>query len=191
MRAAIYARVSTAEQTADNQLLCLREFAQARGHVIIAEYVDQASGGQVDRPQLGRMMADAASGRFELLLFWSLDRLSRRGVFHTLELLQRLEHCGVKVLSHQQPYLDTTGPFGPAIAAIFAALAQIERDLLRERTKAGIARARAAGRQIGRPRRIADVVKLQEWKAQGKTNAAIAAAAGISPATLKRRLAAL
>jgi DNA invertase Pin-like site-specific DNA recombinase len=190
MRAAIYARVSTAEQTTDNQLLQLRAYAAARGHEIVAEYCDQASGGKADRPELARMMADADRRRFDLLLFWALDRLSRRGVFHTLELLQRLEAAGVKYRALEQPYLDTTGPFGPAVAAIFAALAQIERDLLRERTKAGIQRARAAGRQIGRPRRIADVVAMQRMKQEGKSNGAIARELGISLATLKRRLAA-
>jgi DNA invertase Pin-like site-specific DNA recombinase len=89
MRTAIYARVSTAEQTSDNQLLQLHEYAAARGLVIVAEYVDQASGGRADRPELARMMHDAARGRFELLLFWSLDRLSRQGVYATIEILQR------------------------------------------------------------------------------------------------------
>ena len=124
-----------------------------------------------------------------MVLFWSLDRISRRGVYHTLEILQRLEAAGVKFRALQQPELDTTGPWGPVIVAIFAALAQIERDLLRERTKAGLQRARAAGRQLGRPRRIADVVQMQKMKAQGKKTGEIAAALGISPATIKRRLA--
>jgi len=188
MRTAIYARVSTSEQTAENQLLQLREFAAGRGQEVVAEYCDQASGGQADRPELARMLADAGRGRFDMLLFWSLDRISRRGVFHTLEVLQRLQTAGVKFRSLQQPELDTSGPWGAVIVAIFAALAQVERDLLRERTRAGLARARAAGRQLGRPRRIADVVSLREMKAQGKTVPAIAAATGISAATVKRRL---
>lgn len=190
MRTALYVRVSTGEQTSDNQLLQLREYAAARGHEIVAEYSDVASGGRADRPELARMMADAARGRFELLLFWSLDRLSRRGVFDTLQLLQRLQDAGVKIKSLRQPELDTTGAFGPVIIALFAALAQVERDLLRERTKAGIARARANGRQIGRPKRIVDSVRLKEWKAQGRSTAAIAAATGVSVATVKRRIAA-
>lgn len=190
MRAAIYTRVSTSEQTADNQLLQLREFAGGRGHEIVAEYSEQVSGGRAERPELARMLADAARGRFELLLFWSLDRLSRRGVLHTLEILQRLQAAGVKFRSLQQPELDTTGPWGYVIVALFATLAQVERDLLKERTRAGMARARAAGHQIGRPRRVANIDTIRELKAQGISNVAAAAAVGISPATLKRRLAA-
>lgn len=188
MRTAIYARVSTEHQTADNQLLSLREYARARGLEVIAEYVDIASGGRDDRPELARMMHDAQRGQFAMLLFWSLDRISRRGVFHTLELLQKLEHAGVKFRSYQQPYLDTTGAMGPAIIAIFAALAQIERDLLRERTKAGLERARKNGRQLGRPRRVADVVRIREMKESGATWEAIAAATSLSVPTAKRRL---
>jgi DNA invertase Pin-like site-specific DNA recombinase len=188
MRTAIYARVSTAEQTADNQLLSLRAYAAARGLEIIAEYVDVASGADDKRPQLAAMMHDARRARFDLLLVWSLDRISRSGVFHTLELLERLDRAGVKFRALQQPDLDTSGPFGPVIIACFAALAKIERDLLRERTKAGLDRARAAGRQLGRPRRIADLVKMREGRAQGKTWGEVAAAAGVSVPTAKRRL---
>lgn len=188
MRAAIYARVSTAEQTADNQLLSLRDFARGRGLEVVAEYVDVASGGRADRPELAAMMADARRGRFDLLLFWSLDRISRRGVFHTLELLQQLQHAGVKFRSLQQPELDTTSAWGPVIVAIFAALAQVERDLLRERTRAGLSRARAAGRQLGRPRCVTDVVRLKEMRKQGKTWGQVAAAAGVSVPTAKRRV---
>lgn len=192
MRAAIYARVSTAEQTADNQLLSLRTYAAARGLEIVAEYVDVASGGKVDakRPEFDRMMQDGRRARFSMLLFWSLDRISRRGVFHTLEILQELARNGVKIRSLQQPELDTSSPFGPVIIACFAALAQIERDLLKERTKAGLDRARKNGRQLGRPRRIADAVKIREMKAGGATWADIAAANGLSIATAKRRHAA-
>jgi DNA invertase Pin-like site-specific DNA recombinase len=187
MRTAIYARVSTAEQTADNQLLSLRTYAAARGFEIVAEYVDTASGARADRPQFTAMMQDARRARFSLLIFWSLDRISRRGVFHTLEILQELERSGVKIFALQQPFLDTTGAMGPAIIALFAALAQTERDLLRERTKAGLQRARAAGRQLGRPRRIADVVSIEEMRSQGRSWPAIAAATGLSTATAKRR----
>lgn len=188
MRAAIYARVSTGEQTLENQLVALREFAAACGHQVVAEYTDTETGAADSRPGLDRMLADAARRRFDLLLFWSLDRLTRNGVLKTFKILERLESYGVKFRALQQPELDSSGPWGHVIIAVFAAMAQVERELLRERTRAGLRRARARGARIGRPRRPMDLEAVRAAKAQGKSLRQIARELSVPASTLRRYL---
>ncbi|MCS7261052.1 MAG: recombinase family protein [Anaerolineae bacterium] len=191
MRAAIYARVSTDEQHPENQIAELRAWCAEHGHAVVAEYVEQESGAKAERAQFRRMMADAARRRFELLVFWSLDRLSREGVAQTIQHLARLEHYGVKFRAVRQPELDTTAPWGWVIVALMAALADIERQLIRERTRAGLARARALGKRIGRPPLSADTLRIAQAAAEGKSQREIALLAGVSPSTVRRRLAQL
>lgn len=158
MRVAIYARVSTRDQDAGNQLVRLREFAELQGWTIAHEYVEQESGGKAEREQFLAMMAAASLREFDLVLFWALDRLSREGVYETLTYLQRLTGYGVGWRSLTEQYLDSTGIFRDAVIAILAAVAKQERVRIRERTMAGLARARAKrglaadARLGGRPR---------------------------------------
>jgi DNA invertase Pin-like site-specific DNA recombinase len=148
LRCAIYARVSTDDKGQDplNQLLQLREFAARQGWVVVIEYVDEVSGKSGDRKGFKALFADAARHRFDVLLFWSLDRLTREGTFKTHCYLKQLTDAGVKFKSFTEQYVDSLGVFGDAIIGLLAAMAQQERLRISDRTKAGIARLRAAGK---------------------------------------------
>ena len=153
MRVALYGRVSTdnGKQDVENQLAELREFCKRSRWTVEIEYVDKASGkDSKNRPQFIRMLEDADKREFDLLLFWSLDRLSREGVLATLNHLQRLSDAGVEWRSYQERYFDSCGPFKDAVISIMATLAQQERLRISERTKAGLKRARREGKTLGR-----------------------------------------
>ena len=190
-RAAIYARVSTKDgrQDAENQLRQLRGFAKTQGWSIVHEYIDRASGKRGDREQFQEMFAAASRREFDVLLFWSLDRLSREGTVETLNHLQRLTGYGVDYRSFTEQYLDSTGIFKEAVIGILAAVAKQERVRLSERTVAGLERARAKGRVGGRPR-IADnaktVKRLHELRQQGQSIRKIAAALSLAPGTVAK-----
>ena len=147
MKIAIYARVSTEKQDNENQLVQLREFAAKQGWTVFAEYVDRESGAKSDRVEFQRMFADASKRKFDLVLFWALDRLSREGVLQTLQHLNRLENHGVGFRSFTEQYFDSCGIFREAVISIMATLAKQERVRRSERTKAGLAVARAKGRR--------------------------------------------
>jgi DNA invertase Pin-like site-specific DNA recombinase len=112
MRAAIYARVSTADgrQDTENQLAELRRFASTQGWEIAAEYIDHESGGRADRGEFRRMFSDAAQRRFDLVLVWALDRLTREGVAETFNHIKRLSSHGVQFVSFTEEHFRTTGP---------------------------------------------------------------------------------
>jgi DNA invertase Pin-like site-specific DNA recombinase len=149
---AIYARVSTRDrQETENQLRELRKFCEKQGWKIADEYVDHESGGNANRPEFRRLFSDAHQRKFDMVLFWALDRFSREGVLKTLNYLSDLESAGVQFKSYMERYVDSSGIFKEAILAILATLAKQERLRLSERVKAGLARARADGKVIGRP----------------------------------------
>src|SRR5437868_10947942 len=122
MRAAIYSRTSTDDgrQELKNQTRELRAYADKMGWSVVAEYADQISGRKQNRPQFELAMADARKRKFDVLLFWSMDRLSREGALKTLLALNSLTQYGVKYRSLQEQYLDTLGPFGEAVIGIIA-----------------------------------------------------------------------
>ena len=151
MKVAIYARVSTTKQDNENQLAQLREFAGKQNWELFDNYIDQESGSTADRPEFQRMFADASKRKFDVLLFWALDRLSREGVLETLQHLNRLESYGVCYRSYTEPYFDSCGAFKDVILAVMATLAKQERVKRSERTKAGLARVKASGKRLGRP----------------------------------------
>jgi DNA invertase Pin-like site-specific DNA recombinase len=189
--AALYARVSTKDkgQDTENQLRQLREFAQKQGWIVVAEFVDRASGKRSDREQFQAMFVAASKRQFDILLFWSLDRLSREGVVETLNHLQRLTGYGVNWRSYTEQYLDSTGIFKEAVIGILAAIAKQERVRLSERTVAGLERARVAGRIGGRPKAEDDfklVAKCRRMRADGSPIRAIAEELGISPTTVQK-----
>jgi DNA invertase Pin-like site-specific DNA recombinase len=154
VKVAIYARVSTKDkgQDTDNQATQLREFAAKQGWQIIREYIDHETGAKSDREEFQAMFTDASKRRFDLLIFWSLDRLSREGVLETLQHLNRLTSYGVAYRSFTEQYFDSCGIFKDAVISILATIAKQERVRLSERTRAGLAIARSKGRQLGRPR---------------------------------------
>jgi DNA invertase Pin-like site-specific DNA recombinase len=188
MKIALYARVSTKDkgQETENQLVQLREFAAKQGWKITREYIDRETGGTSDRAEFQAMFADASRRRFDLVLFWSLDRLSREGVLETLQHLNRLTGCGVGYKSFTEQYLDSCGIFKDAVIGILAVIAKQERVRLSERTKAGLAIARSKGRQIGRPRLKIQASDIARLKAQGHSLRAIGRSLGISEGSVRR-----
>ena len=149
-RAAIYARVSTVEQNCDNQLLELRKYVEARGWTA-REYVDHGVSGSKDkRPALDALLKDAKRRRFDVLVCWRLDRLGRN-LRHLVTMLEELQHVGVAFVSMGEG-IDCTTPAGKLQLHILAALAEFERERIRERVLAGLQRARAQGKRLGRPR---------------------------------------
>ena len=154
MKIGIYARVSKSDESQDpkNQLNPLRNYAKSLGGKTVQEYVDMASGGNGDRENFVRMLEDADKRKFDLLLIWSLDRLSREGISNTLGYLARLKRSGVAVKSLQESWLDTRDEgLGQLLLAIFSWVAQQERRRIVERTKAGLERAKRQGKRLGRP----------------------------------------
>lgn len=174
MQIALYCRVSTDRQETENQAAQLREFAAKMGWNIVAEYTDRESGGKSARPEFQRMFKDASQRKFDLLLFWSLDRLSREGALETLHYLQRLTGYGVGWRSFSEQYLDSTGVFREAVISILAVVAKQERIRLSDRTKAGLARARREGKRLGRPMVQFDRQRVASMRASGATLEAIA-----------------
>ncbi len=165
IRVAIYARVSTADkdQNPDTQLLPLREFVEAQGWTVAGEWVDQAPATDVaHRIQWRALLSLAAKRKVDLVLVWRLDR-AFRSVLDAANTLERLRGWGVGLRSYQEPWLDTTSPFGEALYYITVAYAQLERGILAERTKAGMDRAKKQGHRIGRPPVTSRVGFTSKW----------------------------
>jgi DNA invertase Pin-like site-specific DNA recombinase len=153
MRVASYLRVSTESQELDNQCTEILPFIDRRGWKLVHTFEDVMSGrkSEKDRPGFAAMLKAAHQRKFDILVFWALDRLTREGTKATLNYLQRLESKGVGYVSYQEQWLDSTGPFKDVMVAMFATLAKQERARISERTIAGLKVARAKGRVLGRP----------------------------------------
>jgi DNA invertase Pin-like site-specific DNA recombinase len=188
MDVALYSRISTDKQDNQNQLDQLRGFAASQGWRIKREYVDIATGKNSDREQFKALFKAASRRAFELVLFWSLDRFSREGVFETLSHLQSLTQYGVGYRSFTEQYLDSCGMFRDAVVSILAVIAKQERVRLSERTIAGLQRARARGRIGGRPRAVCDASEVMRRNADGETLAEIALKLNVSKSTIYRIL---
>jgi len=191
MRIAIYGRVSTKKQDEMNQLLELREFVGTQaGWSLDAEYIDKVSGsGKKERPQFQRMLLDASQKKFDLLLFWALDRLSREGIVRTIGYLEQLKRWGIGWRSYTQPFLDTGNDMVTGIVlSVLAAVAEQERITISERTKAGLARAVKQGRVLGRRRVKVDVARARKMQAEGLGLRPIAAKLRVSVNTLRAAL---
>lgn len=188
MRVALYLRVSTDKQETENQAAQLRDFAAKQSWEIVREYADYESGSKAERAGFRQMFADAAEHKFDLLLFWALDRLSREGVLETLQYLNKLTNCGVGFRSYTEQFFDSCGIFKDAIIAIMATLAKQERVKRAERTKAGLARVKAAGKRLGRPARLSGEFRAEiaRRRAVGESCRAIARSLGISDQSVRR-----
>ena len=148
-RAALYARVSTSDQNCDTQVLDLRQLAEQRGSAITETYIDHGiSGARAKRPGLDQLMADARRGKVDVLLIWSFDRLAR-SVRHLIEVLDELSKLGIEFISFREA-IDTSAALGRALIVIIGAIGELERNLIIERVRAGMRRARLEGRHIGR-----------------------------------------
>jgi DNA invertase Pin-like site-specific DNA recombinase len=191
MKAAIYARVSLEDgrQTVENQRQQLTAFCERMGWAVIAEFHDAKSGKSLDRPGFKRMMEAASRKEFDCLVFWDLSRLSRGGVMEVLTVLQQLKGWGVAYRSLQEAYLDSLGPFSDVVVSLLASIAKLEREKIRERTLAGLARARKQGRIGGRPKADDDaklVATVERLRAIGTSIRGIAAQLGKSPTTIQK-----
>jgi DNA invertase Pin-like site-specific DNA recombinase len=152
LRAALYLRVSTSNQTTENQRLDLEKVAINRGWTIVETFQDagiSGAKGRSDRPALDRMLKDAVRGKFQVIAVWSIDRLGR-SLQHLIETVNQMQSVGVDLYMHQQA-IDTTTPAGKLSFSIFGAFAEFERSLIRERVKAGLDRAKRNGTKLGRP----------------------------------------
>jgi DNA invertase Pin-like site-specific DNA recombinase len=188
MKVALYARVSKSDESQDpeNQLIRLRAYAKERGWETFDFYIDKCSGADDHRPDLDRMVADAMRRRFGLVLTVKVDRVARSTI-NLYGLLSKLEGRGVKFECTDQD-ISTNTPTGKLLLAVLAGVAEFERDLIRERTKAGLARARAQGKQLGTPARIVDITRVLTLRGQGKSLREIGKALGVSHQTIKNRL---
>jgi DNA invertase Pin-like site-specific DNA recombinase len=192
--AAIYVRVSTDGQTVENQRPELDQLARERKVTVVATYAENASAAR-RRPEFDRMMTEARSGAFSVLLVWSLDRFGRSMAGNVSDALA-LDRAGVELISLREPWLDTGGPVRDLLLAIFSWVAEQEIRRLVERTNAGIERARLkgtkSGKPIGRPPRLlhAEIERAIALHAEGRSVRAIAKALEIPRSTVARALAA-
>lgn len=188
-KVALYARVSKSDESQDpeSQLLRLRRYAEEHRHEVYAEYVDKASGADPNRPQLERMLADARGHRFSMILTVKIDRIAR-SMSNLYSVLEDLERFGVKFHCIDQPEVSTDSSMGKLLLNILGAMAEFERELIRERTKAGLERTRAQGTRLGRKPVVIDMVRVHELRAQGWGVRRIAAELKIAPDTLRRGL---
>ena len=179
MRSAIYARVSTLDQEPENQLVELRRYTAARGWSA-TEYVDRGISGAKDRrPALDRLLIDARRRRFDVVVVWRLDRLGRN-LRHLITLLEEFQALGVAFVSLNEG-IDATTPAGKLQMHILGAIAEFERARIAERVKAGLQRARAQGKRLGRPRKAPTTVVVP-----GSSVREAARAWGVSKSTAAR-----
>jgi DNA invertase Pin-like site-specific DNA recombinase len=186
-RVAIYARVSTTNhgQDAGMQTREMRQFAEARGWKLADEYVDSGVSGSKDsRPELNRLMADAKRRKFDVVLVWKLDRFGR-SLRHLVNALAEFESLGIAFVSLSDN-LDLSTASGRLMFNIIGAMAEFERELIRERVKAGMKNAKAKGARIGRPRVAVDAARIAVLRASGLSWRTIERELGISVRTARR-----
>jgi DNA invertase Pin-like site-specific DNA recombinase len=187
-RAAIYLRVSTASQTTENQLRELRKVAAQRGWQIVDTYEDRGisgSKGRDARPSFDRLHRDAARGKFDVVLAWSIDRLGR-SLHHVVAFMAELGQLGVDLYLHQQA-VDSSTPAGKAMLSMCGVFAEFERGIIAERVRAGLDRARAQGKQLGRPRISLNLEqKIRERRANGTGILKIAREVGVGVSVVQR-----
>ena len=187
MRIAIYARVSTKDQSCELQVRDLRSYCAARGFDLVGEYVDVGQSGAKDsRPELNKLMDDARKRQFDAIVVWRFDRFAR-STKHLLSALEEFRSLGIQFISYQEN-IDTSSALGQALFTIVSAVAQLEHDLIRERVSAGIRNARANGKKLGRPMRAVDGDRILQMRAEGQSLRQIAANLGVGYGTVRARL---
>ena len=189
MKAAIYARVSTANNGQDPtvQTRELEEYCQRRGWKVAGQYIDVGiSGAREKRPELDRLMADAHRRRFDVVTVHRFDRFAR-SVSHLLRALETFKALGIEFVSLSEQ-VGTSTPTGRMIFTVLGAVAELERSLIVERVKAGLRNARAKGKKLGRPRLVADRSQMARLRAQGCPLREIAAKVGCSPGFVHKSL---
>lgn len=189
MRVAIYMRVSTVNQTTDNQLKQLTDFAKSRSWKVSKVYDDSGySGDSKDRPAFNQMLDEAQKGKFESILVYQLSRFGR-SMGDVIKNITMLKECGVSVYSYSEN-LSTAedSPYGKIVLAVLSALGEIELDLIRDRVRAGVKRAQENGVQFGRPFKGFDLKRALELKKEGLSYRKIGSKLGVSHMTVRRRL---
>jgi DNA invertase Pin-like site-specific DNA recombinase len=187
IRAAIYARVSTANNGQDPTMQTreLREYCERRGWEIVGEYVDLGiSGTKEKRPELDRLMSDAHRRRFDAVIVWKFDRFAR-SVSHLLRALENFQALGIEFVSLSEN-VDTSTPTGKMVFTVLGAVAELERSLIAERVRAGLRNAKAKGKRLGRPRVNVDLAKTATLRSAGRSWAAIGIEMGIGEGTVRR-----
>jgi DNA invertase Pin-like site-specific DNA recombinase len=185
-RAVLYLRVSSLDQNPETQLHDLRQMAAQRGYQIVAEFTDKISGAKARRPGLDELLRDARRGRFDVVLVWASDRIAR-SVKHFLDVLEELNRLNIEFVSFREQ-IDTGGPLGRAVVVIIGAIAELERNLILERVRAGMRRARLEGRHIGRTPLTLDHQAICRDRCRGQSLRQIAKGHRISTATVQRVL---
>ncbi len=187
-RVAFYLRVSTGEQTTENQRRELEQVAERSGWQVVEVYEDagvSGANGREKRPAFDKLLKDATARQFDLVAAWSVDRLGR-SLQHLVAFLGELHALKIDLYLHQQG-IDTTTPAGKAMFQMMGVFAEFERAMIQERVKSGLARARASGQRLGRPpvaaRKRAEVLKLRQ---AGMSVRNIARKAGLAPGTVQR-----
>jgi DNA invertase Pin-like site-specific DNA recombinase len=187
-RAAIYVRVSTDKQTVENQVAALRQIAERRGWQVIEHYSDagiSGAKGRDGRPGLDQMLKDAQRRKFDVIMAWAIDRLGR-SLIDLLGTIQTLEACGVDLYLDQQS-IDTTTPTGKLMFQVCGAFAEFERSMIRQRVHAGLKRAVAQGKQLGRPKVDPAIEKrIQAQLRLGKGMRKVARECGVGTGTVQR-----
>jgi len=185
MRAAIYARVSTNDQSVDMQTRDLRKLAEARGFEVVKEYTDEGqSGAKNSRPALDKMLADAANGKFEIVLVWRLDRLGR-SLAHLIKLLENFKLWNCELISFSEG-LDFTTSTGKLFYSLLGAFSEFERSVICERTRSGLRAARARGVRLGRRAVHVDGVEVKRLRAAGASYRAISRQMGVSVGSIHK-----
>jgi putative DNA-invertase from lambdoid prophage Rac len=189
-RASLYARVSTSDQNCEMQVRELREYCQRRGWIVIGEYVDTGvSGAKASRPELDRLMHDAALHRFDVVLVWKLDRFGR-SVRHCLDGIEVLRGHGVRFIAVSQSIdTDDSNPTARLLLHILASVAEFEPEMIRDRVAAGVRNARRNGKQLGRRRVVFDRSKAIDMHDAGASVREIASTLGVGAGTIHRLLA--
>ncbi len=166
----------------------LRRLAQQRGWEVVGEFVDVGHSGSKDRrPELDRLMADVGKGKIDVVAVWRFDRFAR-SVRHLVTALEDFRARGIDFVSVSDG-IDTSTPAGRFTFHVIAAVAELERELIRERTRAGLASARRRGARIGRPRVVFDLERARALRASGKSLRKVAQELGVGAATLCRAMA--
>lgn len=185
VHAAIYARVSTINAGQDPTLQTreLKEYCQRRGWHVFDCYVDNGVSGKKDsRPQLNRMMQDAHERRFDVVVVWRFDRFAR-SVSHLLRALETFNSLGVQFVSLSEQ-VDTSTPTGKMVLTVLGAVAELERNLIVERVRAGLRHARSKGKRLGRPKKVIDAAQVRSLRAEGTSWRTIARAMRVSVGTV-------